>query len=72
MYGRFVPAGAKKETHSVNYFLRFEYFIMLIAVKKKKKKGGGRRKMRMLPCTVSSPRARLFNLVQITKACPKM
>lgn len=40
MYGRFVPAGAKKETHSVNYFLRFEYFIVLIAVKKKKKKEG--------------------------------
>lgn len=36
MYGCFVTAGAKKETHSVNYFLRFEYFIVLIAVKKKK------------------------------------
>ena len=41
MYGRFVPAGAKKETHSVNYFLRFDYFIVLIAVKKKKKKRRG-------------------------------
>lgn len=70
MYGCFVTAGAKKETHSVNYFLRFEYFIVLIAVKKKR--GLGRTKMRMLPCTVSSPRARLFNLVQITKACLKM
>lgn len=38
MYGCFVTAGAKKETHSVNYFLRFEYFIVLIAVKKM---GGG-------------------------------